>query len=208
MNIIILGPPASGKGTQAKLIAEKFAMQHISTGDLLREEAAKGTPQGQKIKKTMEEGKLILFELVMKLVKKKIQESEHDIIFDGFPRNLDQAEKLDEITQIDLVLSIKVSDDVVVKRVTSRRTCQKCGAIFGDKVPPKKPGVCDLCGGKLFQRDDEQPEVVKKRLEVYRDQTEPLLEYYKPRNLVQEVDGTKSVEEVFKDICEIIAKAA
>jgi adenylate kinase len=198
-----LGPQGCGKGTQAQLLKEKYDLIQISTGDLLREAAAKD----EKIAQQLATGKLFTDEQMVKLIKEKITDHK-GVIFDGYPRTLPQAEALDETTQIDLVIEIKIPDEESVKRLSSRRQCRQCKAIFGAENPPRTPGKCNRCGGELYQRNDDMPEAIKKRLEQYHDETEPLLEYYRPRKIVHKVDGTKKIEEVFKDLCSIIDETA
>ena len=193
MNIILLGPPGSGKGTQAQMLCQKYGMTHISPGELGRrgeDELAK------KMRVYMTKGELAPSMLVMKLVKQHL--GAHNL-FDGFPRSLDQAEKLDEEVHIDIVLELSLSDSEVVKRLSSRIECIKCKAAYGPARKPKKPGICDECGGELVKRKDDTPIVIQTRLEKYHDETEPLLEYYRPRNLVYTVDGSKSIAEVSKE---------
>jgi adenylate kinase len=188
MNIIFIGPQASGKGTQASLLAQKLALFHFSVGDALREQAEQKMPLGLKAKEYIDKGMLAPIKIVEKITKQIIEEHPEGIIFDGFPRTLEQAKKLDELTNIDLVIEFKLDDAEVVKRISGRRGCQKCRKIYGWKDQPQTPGVCDVCGSKLVQRDDDKPEVVKKRLEIYHNETEPLLEYYKPRDIIFSVE--------------------
>ena len=194
MNIILLGPPGSGKGTQAELLYQKYGLTHISPGELGRRG---GDELAKKILTYMRKGELAPSMLVMKLVQKNL--GEHNL-FDGFPRSLDQAEELDQNVVIDLVLELGLSDPEVIKRLSSRLECMKCKASYGPAHKPKKAGVCDLCGGELVKRKDDTPELIRKRLETYHDETEPLLEYYRPRNLVYTVNGNNTVKEVFKEI--------
>lgn len=202
MNIIILGPQGSGKGTQAQLLKEKYGWNHISTGDLYRQGIQNKDPKILKMKEHVDKGGFMPDKFVMKLVEENL--SKEGNIFDGFPRTLTQAEALDEIAQVDLVIELKMPDELAVKRLSARRQCKDCRAIFGEESQPRKPGVCNRCGGQLFQREDDKPETIKKRLEKYHDETEPLLEYYRPRKIVHTVDASKSIEEEFKDICNII----
>jgi adenylate kinase len=202
MNIILLGAQGSGKGTQAHLLKEKYDLVHISTGDLLREAAAKDP----KIAQQLTTGKLFSDKQIIALIKEKINDK--GIIFDGFPRTLPQAEALDEITQIDFVIELKIPDSESVKRLSSRRQCKQCKAIFGAENPPRTQGKCNRCLGELYQREDDKPEAIKKRLQQYHDETEPLLEYYRPRKIVHSVDGTKKIEDIFKDLCGIIDQIA
>ncbi len=202
MNIIILGPQGSGKGTQAQLLKEKYEWKHISTGDLYRQGVQNRDPEILKMQKGIDKGGFMPDAYVMKLVKKNL--SEKGNIFDGFPRTLPQAEALDEITQVGIVIELKMPDKLAVERLSARRQCKDCRAIFGAENPPRKKGICNRCGGELFHREDDKPEAIKKRLALYHDETEPLLEYYKPRKIVYSVDASKSIESVFKDICKII----
>jgi len=194
MNIIIIGPPGSGKGTQAERLCKQYGLTHISPGELGRrgeDELAK------KMRTYMAKGELAPAKLVMKLIEKHLGDSN---LFDGFPRSLDQAEDLDVLVPIDLVLELALPDAEVVKRLSSRLECIKCKASYGPARKPKKSGICDECRGELVKRKDDTPELISKRLERYHDETEPLLEYYRPRNLLYTVDGSKSMEEVFKEI--------
>ncbi|RLE47801.1 adenylate kinase [Candidatus Woesearchaeota archaeon] len=199
-NIILLGMAGSGKGTQAKLLVEKYGYKHISAGDLLREETKKGTELGEKIKEIMKKGELLPDETIIELIKKATQGCE-GIIFDGFPRTLEQAKALDEFCDIKLVISIELPDDVAVERLTKRRQCKKCGYITTDKYEK-----CPKCGGELYQREDDKEEAIRKRLKIYHEEVEPLKEYYKPRGIVRIIDGTKTIEEIHKEITEIIEK--
>lgn len=192
MNVILLGPPGSGKGTQAELLCEKYGLTHISPGKIARE----GTDKtAQEFKKYMDKGELAPAELTMRLISKYLSENN---LFDGFPRKLDQAEKLDESTDISLVIEIKISDKEAIKRLSNRVECMKCKASY-----PQEREKCE-CGGELAKRRDDFPDIIKKRLERYHEETEPLLEYYKSREIVHIIDGNKNVDEVFKQICNII----
>ncbi len=204
MNIILIGAQGSGKGTQAQLLKEKYGWSHLSTGRLYREAVQNKDPAIMKIKEKVDKGGFMPDKTVLKLVKENL--SDKGNTFDGFPRTLEQAEALDEFVQIDAVIELSFSDEEAVKRLSQRMECSQCRAIFGAQNPPRKKGVCTRCGGKLIQRADDEPEAIKKRLALYHEETEPLLEYYKPRNIVHSVDASKSVEEVFKDICTIIEK--
>jgi adenylate kinase len=201
MNIILLGAQGSGKGTQAQLLRQKYGFKHISTGDIIRQGIEEGDPTALKIKEGVAQGKLASDEMVIELVRKNLGDKN---IFDGFPRTLPQAEALDEITQIDAAIELKMPDELAVKRLSARRQCQSCRRIYGAENPSRTPGVCDNCKGKLIQRDDDKPEAIMKRLETYHDETEPLLEYYKPRKIVHSVDASRKIEEIFADLCRII----
>ncbi len=206
MNIILIGAQGSGKGTQAQLLKEKYGLNHISTGDLYRQGVQDKDPEILKMQQSVEKGGFMPDKYVMKLVKRNL--SERGNIFDGFPRTLVQAEALDEIAQVDAIIELKMPDKLAVKRLSARRQCKDCRAIFGEENLPRREGICNRCGGKLFQREDDKPEAIKKRLEMYHEETEPLLEYYKPRKIVYSVDASKSIEEVFNGICNIIETVA
>ncbi|MEM4155955.1 MAG: adenylate kinase [Archaeoglobaceae archaeon] len=214
MNLILLGAPGAGKGTQAKIITDNFKIPQISTGDMLREAVAKGTELGKKAREYMNQGKLVPDEVVIGIVKERLKQKdcENGFILDGFPRTIAQAEALDTMMselgkKIDAVININVSEDEIVKRIVNRRICKKCGAIYHLIYdPPKKSGVCDKCGGELYQRDDDKEEVVRERFKVYRKNTEPLIEYYKRKGILYEVDGTKDIEKVKAEILSILNK--
>lgn len=201
MNIILLGPQGSGKGTQAKMLVDELAFTHISTGDLIRNGIKNNDPVALKIKDSIDKGNLAPDKVVIQLVKKNLSDNN---IFDGFPRTLLQAEALDEITSIDLVIELKLSDEEAVKRLSSRIQCVGCKSIFGPAAPPKKKNTCDNCSGKLIQREDDKPEAIRKRLEVYHDETEPLLEYYRPRKIVHVIDASQPIDKIFADLKKLI----
>ena len=195
--LVFLGPPGAGKGTCASRVAEKAGIPQISTGDLLREAVREGTELGKKAKAFMDKGELVPDELVLGLLKERLKKPDckNGFILDGFPRTLEQARALEGIATIDLVVNLVVPEDIIVARLSTRLICSKCGAIYNTRtLPPKREGVCDRCGGKLYQRDDEKPEVVRKRLEVYRQKTEPLTSYYRERGLLIDIE-TKSIDE-------------
>ncbi len=205
MNLIILGPPASGKGTQAKMLAERFNLKHISSGDILRANSA-----NPKIRKYLENGSLVPDEIVFDFLKKEMEnlEGKKGFILDGFPRTIKQAEMLDSFLkekgmEIDRVIYLDVKDGEVIKRVSGRRVCPKCGATFNVYfAPPKIEGVCDRCKGRLIQREDDREEVVKKRLEIFKKETLPLLEYYKGKVIT--INGNRKIFEIFEDICKAL----
>jgi len=204
MNIILLGAQGSGKGTQAQLLKEKFNLKHISTGDLVRKGIAENDSDALKLKEYQQKGELIPDVLIAKIVEKNLGDGN---IFDGFPRTLAQAELLDDFVQIDAVIELKIPDEISIKRLSARKQCKKCGFVYGAENPSKSD-KCDKCSGEIYQRDDDKPETIKKRLVLYHDETEPLIEYYKPRRIVHLVDGTKSIKEIFKDVCKIMETVA
>ncbi|SFN02372.1 adenylate kinase [Thermodesulforhabdus norvegica] len=212
MNIILLGPPGAGKGTQAKRMMERYGIPQISTGDMLRAAVAAGTQLGLEAKKYMDAGQLVPDEVVVGLVKERIQQEDckKGFMLDGFPRNVSQAETLDKMLselgqQIDHVVCIEVPDEELVKRLTGRRTCRQCGAGFHVVFdPPKKEGVCDKCGGELYQRDDDNVETVTSRLKVYKDQTEPLINYYEKQGKLRRIDGLGAIDEIFQRIVSVL----
>jgi len=214
MNLILLGAPGAGKGTQAKFIVEKYGIPQISTGDMLREAVAKGTELGRKAKEFMDQGKLVPDDIVIGIVKERLKQKdcERGFILDGFPRTKAQAEALDKIMEemgkkIDAVINISVPEEEVVRRIVNRRTCRKCGAIYHLIYdPPKKPGTCDRCEGELYQRDDDREEVVRQRFSVYRKSTEPLIDYYRKRGILYDVDGRKDIGEVKAEILSVLEK--
>ena len=212
MRIIMLGAPGAGKGTQAKKIAEKYNIPHISTGDIFRANIKNGTELGVKAKSYMDQGLLVPDELVVDLVADRIQQDDAKAgyVLDGFPRTIPQAESLDAALakmgqKIDYAVDVEVPNENIVNRMSGRRACVKCGATYHlQYAKPKAEGVCDVCGEQLILRDDDKPETVQKRLGVYHQQTQPLIDYYENQNVLKEVDGTKDMEEVFADIVSIL----
>jgi len=213
LRIVILGPPGSGKGTQAKIISEMYGIPHINTGDLLREEVAKGTEVGRIAKPYMDQGKLVPDDVITRMLEERLSQADckGGFILDGYPRNLHQVDLLDEILKrlgVDLgcVLNILIDDEVVVRRLTTRRICSVCGAIYNlINKPPKREGVCDICGGRLIQRDDDREEVIRRRLEVYKEQSEPVLERYRKRGLVRDIRGDVGLEALPEEIKRVLA---
>ncbi|MHB9003168.1 MAG: adenylate kinase [Coriobacteriia bacterium] len=210
MNIVLLGAPGAGKGTQAEKIIAAWGLPHISTGDILRKAVADGTPLGIEAKRYMDAGELVPDLVVIGLVKSRLSESDTDkgFILDGFPRTQDQAVALDQALeemgkQITAVLSIDVDRDVIVRRLTSRRTCKGCGKIFNTQTDGDSE-TCGACGGELYQRDDDIEATVVNRLAVYDRSTAPLVEYYKAKGLLHDVDGDRPVDEVFAEIRSIL----
>jgi len=215
LRLVIFGPPGAGKGTQAKLLSERLGVPHIATGDMLREAVKAGTRLGGLAKKYMDEGRLVPDEVVIGMVEERLRQPDcsKGFILDGFPRTIEQAEALDSELEklglkLDAVLNLEVGDEEVVKRIALRRTCRSCGAVFHLIFnPPRREGVCDRCGGELYQRDDDREEVVRNRLKVYRQQTKPLLEFYRRRGLLRDVNGERSIEDVFKEILAALGAA-
>lgn len=212
MKIIMLGAPGAGKGTQAKRIAAKYGIPHISTGDIFRANIKNGTELGQKAKVYMDQGLLVPDELVVDLIMDRFQEPDcvKGYVLDGFPRTIPQAKALDDALAknndaIESAIDVDVPDENIVKRMSGRRACVGCGATYHlVTIPPKKEGICDTCGGELILRDDDKPETVQKRLTVYHEQTQPLIDYYKAKGILKSVDGTKTPEEAFDEIVAII----
>jgi adenylate kinase len=212
MKIIMLGAPGAGKGTQAKMIAEKYSIPHISTGDIFRANIKNGTELGKKAKTYMDAGQLVPDELVVDLVIDRFKEADcaNGYVLDGFPRTIPQAEALENALaklneSMDFAIDVDVPDENIVNRMSGRRACLKCGATYHIvSIPPKKEGVCDNCGSELVIRDDDKPETVQKRLDVYHDQTQPLIEYYQGKGILKSVDGTQPMEKVFEDITSIL----
>ena len=203
--IVLLGPPGAGKGTQGEKIETELGYVRLSTGDMLREAVRNGTELGKTAKKYMDAGGLVPNEVIINLMKEKIRSlgKVPGIIFDGFPRTIEQAEALDKELNIDLALDIDVADDILVKRLTQRRSCPnpECNAVYHlTNNPPKGDGICDKCGSKLYQRDDDKEETVKKRLETYHKNTEPLIGYYKNAGKLVRIDGVGDINEIFKKV--------
>ncbi len=208
MKLIIMGPPGAGKGTQATIIAERLGIPHISTGEILLENIREGTPLGKRIKKYYEKGELVPNDLIIEIIKERLSFSDclQGFVLDGFPRNLTQAEELDKITQIDMAINILVSDEEVIKRMTGRRICE-CGAYYNLNIPslrPKKDEICDKCGRKLIQRPDDNEKAIKERLKVYTEQVKPMIEYYKHKGILKNIDGSGTVDEVSQSILEAL----
>ena len=190
MRLVLLGPPGAGKGTYASRLTVKLGVPHISTGDMVREEIKKQTDLGRKIKEYSDRGALVPDEIIIKLLANRLRKPDCDkgFILDGFPRTISQAEALEKIAKIDLVINLNVPDEIIITRLSNRLVCSKCGAIYNLlTLKPKREGICDKCGGRLYQREDDKPEVIKERLDVYRRQTAPLIEYYNNKGLLRNV---------------------
>ena len=204
MKLVLIGAPAAGKGTQARRLIERYKLAYISTGDMLREEVAKGTELGNKAKEIMSSGGLVSDDLIIEIVKERLKNDDckNGYILDGFPRTKVQAQKLDEIIgHIDKAVYINAPDEVMLKRITARETCPKCGASYNKiSLPSKVEGICDVCGEKLTQRKDDTIEAGKARLKTYHEQSEPLVDYYKAQNRLFEVDGMQEIDDITKQI--------
>ncbi len=207
MKLILLGPPGAGKGTQAQFLVEKYGIPQISTGNLLRMAVADGTELGKIAKECMDAGQLVSDELILALVKERIGKSDclNGYILDGYPRNISQAKAMGELDDIDLVINLVVDIGVLVDRLTSRRTCSGCNAVYNlISRPPRVDGKCDACGGDLYQRDDDTVETVEKRLETYRIQTEPLINYYLGLGILKDIDADQGMEKTFEALCQVL----
>jgi adenylate kinase len=211
-NLILLGPPGSGKGTQAHMMVERYHIPQISTGDILRAAVKSETPLGIEAKRYMEQGELVPDELVVSIIRDRLKaiDCNGGFILDGFPRTLPQAEALDTTLkgmerEIDHVLNIEVERDELIRRLTGRRTCRSCGVMYHIILdPPKSDGLCDKCGGELYQRDDDKQETIRARLQVYEKQTAPLIDYYRERGLLRSIEGVGVIKDIFHTIVKII----
>lgn len=214
MKIIMLGAPGAGKGTQAKMIADKYGVPHVSTGDIFRANIKNGTELGMETKKYMDQGLLVPDELTVKILLDRVSQPDckNGYVLDGFPRTIPQAEVLDKALaelgeSIDYAIDVDVPDENIVKRMSGRRACVSCGATYHVvHVPPKKEGICDRCGSELILRDDDKPETVKNRLDVYHKQTQPLIDFYTKKGVLKTVDGTVDMQDVFKAIVAILGE--
>ncbi len=212
MKIIMLGAPGAGKGTQAKKIAEKYGIPHISTGDIFRANIKNQTELGMKAKSYMDQGMLVPDELTLELIMDRFtnDDCKNGYVLDGFPRTIPQAEALtkalsDKQDAVDYAINVNVPDEAIVSRMSGRRACLACGGTYHIKFNPTKvEGICDACGGELVLRNDDKPETVQKRLDVYHEQTQPLIDYYQTQNILKEVDGTLPLEDVFQAIIAIL----
>lgn len=212
MKIIMLGAPGAGKGTQAKMIAEKYGVPHVSTGDIFRANIKNGTQLGMEAKKYMDQGLLVPDELTVRILLDRVAQDDckNGYVLDGFPRTIPQAQVLDEALtklgdKIDYAIDVDVPDENIIRRMSGRRACLTCGATYHiEHIPPKKEGICDKCGSELVLRDDDKPETVKNRLAVYHEQTQPLIDFYEKKDVLRTVDGTLPMEEVFAAITGIL----
>ncbi len=214
MNLVLLGPPGAGKGTQAALLIKAYGVLHISTGDMLREAVKEGSELGKKIEGCMNSGELVPDNIVNQVVVERISkdDAENGFMLDGYPRTTVQGEALDasmkgKNIKLDMVLYFKTSDEVAVQRLSGRRVCSECGKNYhATNMPPVKENICDKCGVELFQRDDDKPETVKNRLKVYEEKTSGLISYYKDKGLLREVDGDTSADKLFDEIDALFKK--
>jgi len=213
MNIVLLGPPGSGKGTQAKMIADKYKVKHISTGDILRENVRNGTPLGKEAKKYMDAGKLVPDTLLIDIIKDRLAKPDvkNGWMLDGYPRTNPQAEAMEKIMptlgqKLNVVLNIDVPDNELVERLSGRRMC-KCGASYHLQFnPPKETGKCDVCHGELYHRDDDKAEAIMKRLETYHNQTQPLIDYYSKKGVIANIKGSGDIQQIFAEISKVLDK--
>lgn len=213
MRIILLGGPGVGKGTQAQRLSKEYDLPHISTGDIFRQAIKDGTEMGLKAKSYMDKGLLVPDDVVVGIVEERLAKPDvkEGFILDGFPRTVPQAEALDEITAklempLDYVVNINAPAEVIIKRLSGRRSCRSCQEVYHlEYSPTKKPGICDRCGGQLYQRDDDKEETIRKRIQVYEEQTAPLIDYYNKSGKLVEVPGDKPIEEVYSRICDILS---
>ncbi len=213
MIIILLGPPGSGKGTQAKMMVDKYKIPQISTGDILRAEVKKGSELELKAKAIMDAGKLVSDDIILGIIENRISEEDckKGFILDGFPRTIPQADGLKKLLakkklRLKKVINIKVDEEEVVKRISGRWTCRGCEEIFNTYTKPeKRKGICNKCGGELYQRDDQKENVVRDRMKVYKQQTEPLIKYYTKEGMVMDIDGLQEINKVFEDIVDALS---
>jgi len=201
LNIVLLGPPGVGKGTYAGILSKKYNIPHISTGQIFRDEIKKQSEIGKKVEGFIKKGDLVPDEITIEVVKVRLKDCKKGFLLDGFPRTIPQAEALEKITKIDKVLNFVASEETIMERLSWRRTCGKCGAIYHLKnIPPKVDGICDKCGGKLYQRSDETPEAIKVRMKEYDRKTKPLIDFYKKKKLLANIDANYPYEQVDKII--------
>jgi adenylate kinase len=210
MRLIFLGGPGSGKGTQAKKLVEKYGLTHISTGDLLRKAMKDGTELGKTARKYVDAGDLVPDDVILGMIKEKLKELDGGFIFDGFPRTLEQARGLKSILaelgmDIDMAVNLNVNDDLIIERLSSRRMCKTCGFEYNLKTrPPRKEGICDIDGGELYQRSDDNEETIKNRLSLYHNKTKPIEDFYRDSGKLVDIDGSGSFDDVFESITESV----
>lgn len=199
--IVLLGPPGAGKGTQGEKLTDEFGYTRLSTGDMLREAVRNGTELGKKAKEFMDSGALVPNDLIIGLMKEKIATVKGGVLLDGFPRTVEQADALGEVMDVDLALDFDVPDEELISRLTQRRSCPDCNAVYHLVTKkPAKEGICDKCGGKLYQRDDDKEATVKNRLEVYHKNTQPLIDYYRKKGNLVVIPSTGSIDEIFETV--------
>jgi adenylate kinase len=204
MKLVIFGPPGAGKGTLAQGLQSKLGIPHLDMGELLRDEVRRGTDVGKIVSAYISQGKLAPDEVVFQVLRQKLEQTK-GYILDGFPRTPAQAEMLEKVSPPDLVLNLVVPEEVIVRRLSARRLCEKCGAIYNlISLPPAKEGICDRCGGRLYLREDDRPEIVKERLRVYKEQTESVLEFYRKKGILREVEGAESKEETLNRALKVL----
>lgn len=209
LKLIIFGPPSAGKGTQAQRLSKKYGIPQIATGDLLREAVAKQTPLGVKIKSYLDSGRLGPDDLIVQLISDRVSKPDcaDGYILDGFPRTMGQAEELDKMTEVDIVLNIVVDLEALVERAVGRRICPECAAVYHVSFnPPKAEGVCDKCGSELIQRDDDREDTVRNRLRIYSEQTAPLVEHFRSKGILVDIDGSKGIDGVFDQMVGAVEK--
>ncbi|MCX6657614.1 MAG: adenylate kinase [Euryarchaeota archaeon] len=208
MKLVIFGPPSAGKGTQAQKLSKQYGIPQVATGDLLRKAVADKTPLGLRIKSYLDQGKLGPDEVIVQLIKERVAKPDckNGFLLDGFPRTMGQAKELERMTDIDLVLSIVVDFEALVERAVGRRTCPKCSAVYHVKFnPPMNEGVCEKCGSELIQRDDDKEDTVRNRLRVYQEQTAPLIEYYRKKGKLVDIDGSGGIDAVYSQMVKAIS---
>lgn len=205
VSIVLLGMQGSGKGTQAQLLAKKYQIQHISTGDIFRDNIKNKTILGQKVEAFLKKGELVPDALTIAIIEDTLKKCEKGFILDGFPRNLEQTKALDTVAAIDLAINLQITDKEAIKRLSGRRTCSQCNAVFHIETnPPKKKDVCDKCNGRLIQRDDDKEDAIKNRIAIYKTNIQPILDYYIEKDVLFTVDATKRIDYVFEEMCDVI----